>query len=240
MEESLHKQNLLEKEAEAKQQLIKDLEQQQKKQKMKHMEESRKKAQEIDKLKAELESKSNQIAYLTTELHKYKRIQAEGSHSASRTHTNEAIPIPPVSQHPTRINRGALGRQGKPVDSEELERRGLRVSSAGRSTSSSRSNSPIEMAKPFLRRDDAAEAEAVHVRESMRYPLPPIKSLQGKEGLNKQRVLVRKVVPPPHPMAVKHRRNFKTTDLPLLAVDQVSGTNEAAKWAQSSHSREYN
>lgn len=242
LEEKLQLQNKLEKDLERKEKLVRDIELLAKKQKMKHMDESRKKTQEVDQLKAELESKSNQIAYLTAELHKLKRLQLEST-AVTKTVITDAhiVPVPPSRDpYSGRVRRGVL-RQSKPtVNPEELEKRAIRKNS-GKSTSSSRSDSPIEMAKPFLRYSDEMESD-VQIKGAVRPPLPPIRTTVSRENTGAGRqVYLHKMLPvpsPPHKVSKPGRT--KTRELPILAVDQVSGAE--AKWAkpQHSHSHEYN
>ncbi|XP_069134980.1 coiled-coil domain-containing protein 92-like [Argopecten irradians] len=228
----------LEKELERKDKVVRDIELLAKKQKMKHLDEARKKTQEVDQYKAELESKSNQIAYLTSELHKLKRLQLESTPVTKTVIADgHIVPVPPSrDQYSGRARRGIIRHSKPSVDPEELGKRAVRTSS-GKSTSSSRSDSPIELAKPFLRLSDEIDSD-VQIKGNVRHPLPPIRSSGSREeaGAGRQVYLRKLPVPPPQLTTTKHGRT-KTRE--ILAVDQVSGA-ESTKWAQHSHSREYN
>ncbi|XP_060064580.1 coiled-coil domain-containing protein 92-like [Ylistrum balloti] len=242
MEDKSQLHTKLEKELERKEKLVRDIELLAKKQKMKYIDEARKKTQEIDQYKAELESKSNQIAYLTSELHKLKRLQLESTPVAKTVITDgHIVPMPPSrDQFSGRARRGIIRHSKPSVKPEELEKRAVRTSS-GKSTSSSRSDSPIELAKPFLRLSDEMDPD-VQIKGNVRHPLPPIRSsVSREEPANGRQVYLHKMlpVPPPQLTATKHGRT-KTREMPILAVDQVSGAE--SKWAQPqhSHSHEYN
>ncbi|OWF48701.1 coiled-coil domain-containing protein 92-like [Mizuhopecten yessoensis] len=232
----------LEKELERKEKVVREIELLAKKQKMKYIDAARKKTQEIDQYKAELESKSNQIAYLTSELHKLKRLQLESAAVTKTVITDgHIVPVPPSrDQYSGRARRGIIRHSKPSVDPEELGKRAVRTSS-GKSTSSSRSDSPIELAKPFLRYSDEMDAD-VQIKGNARHPLPPIRPSVSREdaGTGRQ-VYLHKMLPvaPPQLTATKHSRT-KTREMPILAVDQVSGAE--SKWAQPqhSHSHEYN
>lgn len=199
---------------------------------MKNFEEMRSKNQEVDQLKADLESKSNQVAYLTTELHKHKRLSLENAASGG-AFIGEAkiLPVPPKEQpNHLRIQRSHRLRQSKPsVDPEELERHPVRFHS-GRSSSTSRSTSPVEMARPFLRKGEEASPK-IDLKE--RQPLPPIRAATGVEG-HRQQVILQKVLPS---SAHNPSKTKKTQEVHVLAVDQVSKSDN--KWAHA-HSSEYN
>lgn len=236
----------LELEIEKKEKLIKDLEIINKKQKMKYLDENRKTTQEMDRLKAESEAKANQVAYLTSELHKLKKLQlehsaerkafvAEAHNTGTKAYMTEAriLPIPPKEPVTLRIRRGNLRHVKPQTSQEELEKHPLRVSSG---SSSTRSDSPtIEKAKPFLRQDEPEHS--IEVKE--RHPLPPIRSAPGVERSQSKHVYFQNMTPEAHQKRSRTiRMTTKEQEVKLLAVDQVS--DQWASRAQESHSSEYN
>lgn len=226
---------------------IKDLEIICKKQKMKYLDENRKTAQEMDRLKAENESKANQVAYLTSELHKLKKLQldqnnerkafvAEAHTSGSKAYVAQAriLPMPPKEPVTLKIRRGNLRHVKPQTNKEELEKHPLRVSSG---SSSTRSDSPVlEKAKPFLRHE---REPSIEVKE--RHPLPPIRSAPGVERGQSKRVYFQNVSPEANQARAKSHKmtSSKEQGVKLLAVDQVSDQWASAR-AQESHSSEYN
>lgn len=215
---------------------------------MKYLDENRKTSQEMDRLKAENESKANQVAYLTSELHKLKKQQleqnnerkafvAEAHTSGTKTYVAEAriLPIPPKEPVTLKIRRGNLRHVKPQTIQAELDKHPLRVSSG---SSSTRSDSPVlEKAKPFLRHD---REPSIEVKE--RHPLPPIRSAPGVERGQSKRVYFQNVSSEEHQQtrAKSHKMtSSKDKGLKLLAVDQVSDQWASAR-AQESHSSEYN
>ncbi|VDI15608.1 uncharacterized protein LOC143076841 [Mytilus galloprovincialis] len=235
----------LESEIEKKDKHIKDYEISYKKQKMKFLDENRKTSQEMDRLKAENESKANQVAYLTSELHKLKKLQlehsterkafvAEAHKSGTKAYVAEAriLPIPPKEPVTLKIRRGNIRHVKPQTNKEDLERHPLRVSSG---SSSTRSESPtIEKAKQFLRPE---REPSIEVKE--RHPLPPIRSAPGEERSHSKHVYFQKMTPEAHQTRAKtHKVKRKEQEVKLLAVDKVS--DQWASRAQESHSSEYN
>lgn len=203
---------------------IKHLETDVKRTKIKHQEELRKRSEWEDKLRADLESKSNQVAYLTTELHKLKRLQLESA--SKQTYIANAhglVPAPPglPKERMSGIRRGHRGMR-KP-EPEEIHP--VRTGSG----STSRSDSPVlEAARSFIERDEV-EPE---IRERKLPTLPPIKA-----ATNERHVMFQKVVQPSH----RKKHVEISQEVQVIAVDHMPTKEQ--KWAthaQESRSSEMN
>lgn len=194
---------------------IKHLETDVKRTKIKHQEELRKRSEWEDRLRADLESKSNQVAYLTTELHKLKRLQLEsGSKQAYIANASHGlVPAPPglPKERMSGIRRGHRGAR-KP---EHEEVQPVRAGSGG----TSRSDSPVlEAARSIIERDDI-EPE---IKERKLPPLPPIKS-------GDRHVMFQKVVPPSH----RKKHVEISQEVQVIAVDHMPTKEQ--KWATHAH-----
>jgi hypothetical protein len=242
-----HKSRQLELELEKKDKHVKDIEIYSKKLKMKYLDDNRKIAQEMDRLKAENESKANQVAYLTSELHKLKKLQlehglerkafvAEAHSTGTKAYVAEAriLPMPPKDPVTFKIRRGNLRNVKPQKTKQDLEKHPLRVSSG---SSSTRSDSPtVEKAKPFLRQEE--HEPPLEVKE--RHPLPPIRSAPGAERAQSKHVYFKNMTPEAHQQRSRtHKITNKEQDVKMLAVDQVNKDQWASR-AQESHSSEYN
>ncbi|KAL5017133.1 hypothetical protein ScPMuIL_006722 [Solemya velum] len=208
----------IEKDLVVKEGVIKELELMLKKQRMKHSEEMRHKTQEVDKLCADLETKSNAVAYLTTELHRMKRAQMENI-------TPVLAPTPP-KEAPTYSRRTQFRRSYPHRDSNDSVTPPPRINSA-KSTSSSRSQSPAILVKPFLRE------ETEPILEFLEKPpvLPPIASSSGRENSHVSQVVVRQLG------KSGTTKGKGTKPIKLLAVDSVSLSD--SKWAHPQESQSY-
>lgn len=202
--------------------VIKELELMIKKQRMKHSDEMRHKTQEVDKLCSDLETKSNTVAYLTTELHRLKRAQVENV-------TSVLVPAPP-REAPTYSRRSQMRRSYLQRDSTDpVTPPPPRINSA-KSTNSSRSQSPADLVKPFLREETEPRLEFL---EKPRV-LPPITPSLMSESSHIPQVMV-------HQLGRAGSTNGKASKpIKMLAVDSVSLSE--GKWVhpQKSQSYEYN
>lgn len=201
---------------------IKHLETEGKRTKIKHQEELRKRSEWEDKLRADLESKSNQVAYLTTELHKLKRLQLESA--SKQTYIANAsglVPAPP-KERMSGIRRSHRGARKPELEEVQPVRKG--------SGSTSRSDSPVLEAarRSFIERDEV-EPE---ICERKLPPLPPIRA-----ATNERHVMFQKVVPPSH----RKKHVEISQEVQVLAVEHLSAKDQ--KWAthaQESRSSEMN
>lgn len=231
-------QHELEVELEKKDKLIKENEYNYKRQKMKYLEEMRYKNQEIEDYKAKLETASNNVAYLTNELLKYKKMLHS---SANQTHPDQAhghvdsayAPAPPkeARSHP---KRSLHIRRSLNEPSSNTELKPVRKSSGG----SNRSESPADLVKPFLRGEIEPESE-VHIKQTN--PLPPIRTSSGRVVFKDQVDVAVVSVHAPH----KSKSNVKDVkptmqEVETLAVGHLSHSTSAwGKRTQESRSSEY-
>ena len=224
-------------ELEKKDKLIKENEYSYKRQKMKHLEEMRQKNQELEDYKAKLESSSNNVAYLTNELLKYKKMLHSASNQGSQQGQSESAyaPAPPkeARSHPRRTTlhiRRSLNEPAVP------DLNPVRKSSGG----SNRSESPAELVKPFLRNEIENEAD-IHIKQTN--PLPPIRTSSGRVVFNDQvDVAVVSVHAPSNSKSIvkKDVKKTSTQEVETLAVGHLS--HSASGWGkrtQESKSSEY-
>lgn len=234
-------QHELEVELEKKDQLIKENEYTYKRQKMKHIEELRSKNKEMDELRAQLDAAANSNAYYQNELLKIKKAKfaAQGSAPQMPHDSVSHAPVPPKESrsNPKRAFhiRRTLGDHGRD-ESQELSnvRQGSGGAVRGSSGGTSRSDSPAELIKPFLRSE-----ETVQIKTSN--PLPPIRTSSGRvlfrEPVDVVHVSVHNV---PKPLS-KGKSVNATQEVETLAVGQVSHTDPSWKHhrRKESHSSEY-
>ena len=222
-------------ELDKKDKLIKENEYNYKRQKMKYLEEMRQKNHEIEDYKAKLETASNNVAYLTNELLKYKKLMHSSSNqmTSDQGHVDSAyVPVPPkeARSHPKRSLhiRRSLNDTGSDLNP-------VRKSSGG----SNRSESPAELVKPFLRGEIEKESE-IHVKQSN--PLPPIRTSSGRVVFNDQVdvAVVSVHAPPKSKSKVKTEVKPSTQEVETLAVGHLSHSTSAwGKRTQESRSSEY-
>ncbi|KAL3856848.1 hypothetical protein ACJMK2_011559 [Sinanodonta woodiana] len=216
-------QHELEQELEKKDNLIQDIENNFKRQKMKHLEEMRQKTKEIDHLRAENEVKSNTIAYMTTELHKLKRLQLNVPQNTAEK--SAFMPAPPKG-NPSRPRRSqhlkrSIEEELKPVQTN-----------SGKSSGSSRSESPSELVRPFLHQDDL-EPE-IHIKTAPE-PLPPIRTSSGRVIRPQVDVVHVKMhtVTKPSAKLQKGTSGSTSQEIETLAIGNVSHTEP--KWTHHAH-----
>ena len=228
-------QHELEVELDKKDKLIKENEYNYKRQKMKYLEEMRRKNQEIEDCKAKLETASNNVAYLTNELFKYKKLAhcSANEMPTDQGHIDSAYaPVPPkeARSHPRRslhIRRN--------LDETNPDLKPVRKSSGG----SSRSESPAELVKPFLRGEVENEAD-IHIKQTN--PLPPIRTSSGRVVFNDQVDVAVVSVHAPSKSKPKIKKELKpsTPEIETLAVGHLSHSSSAwGKRTQESRSSEY-
>ena len=231
-------QHELEVELEKKDKLIKENEYTYKRQKMKHMEELRSRNKEMDELRAQLDAAANSNAYYQNELLKVKKEKFLTNQGASNTHEHVHAPAPPKESksNPKRafhIRRTLAEKE----DITELNHvTGTAGSLRGSSGGTSRSDSPTNLAKPFLRSDDAE----IQIKTSN--PLPPIRTSSGRvlfrEPVDVVRVSVHNV---PKPPTKNKKPGTVTQEVETLAVGAVSHTDPTWKHRRTkeSHSSDY-
>lgn len=195
---------------------IKHLETDVKRTKIKHQEELRKRSECDDRLRADLEAKSNQVAYLTTELHKLKRLQLENaSKQAYIANAHGLVPAPPglPKERMSGIRRGH--RAMRKQEHEEIQP--IRGGSGG----TSRSDSPVlEAARSIMERDEVEP----DIREHKLPTLPPIKA-----ATSDRHVMFQKVVPPSH----RKKHVEISQEVQVIAVDHRPTKEQ--KWATHAH-----
>lgn len=238
-------QHELEVELDKKDKLIKENEYTYKRQKMKHIEELRAKNKEVEELRAQLDAAANSNAYYQNELLKIKR---EKFHHATQgaSHLPEGAVHAPAPPKDSKSNpkrsfhiRRTLGDTSKEeVGDLPPVLPGSGAAVRGSSGGTSRSDSPAELIKPFLRSDDA-EKEVIQIKSSN--PLPPIRTSSGRvifrEPVDVVQVSVHNV---PKPLIPGKKAVSTTQEVETLAVGQVSHSNSAWKHhRKESHSSEY-
>ena len=229
-------QHELEVELDKKDKLIKENEYNYKRQKMKYLEEMRQKTKDIEDYKAKLETASNNVAYLTNELYKYKKLlhssSNENPHDQGQVESAYA-PVPPkeARSHPRRslhIRRS--------LNDPDADLKPVRKSSGG----SNRSDSPAELVKPFLRGEVENEAN-IHIKQSN--PLPPIRTSSGRVVFNDQVDVAVVSVHAPAKSKAKVKKELKpsTQEVETLAVGHHLSHSSSAwgKRTQESRSSEY-
>lgn len=223
-------------ELDKKDKLIKENEYNYKRQKMKYLEEMRMKNQEIEDYKAKLESASNNVAYLTNELLKYKKMLHSASNQPDHGQSDSAYaPAPPkeARSHPRRSTLHIRRSLNEPV-APDLNP--VRKSSGG----SNRSESPAELVKPFLRNEIENEAD-IHIKQTN--PLPPIRTSSGRVVFNDQvDVAVVSMRAPSNSKSIvkKDVKKSSTQEVETLAVGHLSHSTSAwGKRTQESKSSEY-
>lgn len=232
-------QHELEVELEKKDKLIKENEYTYKRQKMKHIEELRAKNKEMDELRAQLDAAANSNAYYQNELLKLKRQKFVSNQGGPNHHEGSLhAPVPP-KESKTNPKRAFHIRRTLGEKEELNELAHVRPGSGGAvragSGGTSRSDSPAELAKPFLR---AEEAE-IHIKTSN--PLPPIRTSSGRvlfgEPVDVVHVSVHNV---PKPLTKSKKPITSTQEVETLAIGQVSHTDPAWKHRRKeSHSSDY-
>ncbi|KAL4224214.1 Coiled-coil domain of unknown function [Mactra antiquata] len=237
-------QHELEVELEKKDQLIKENEYTYKRQKMKHIEELRAKNKEMEELRAQLDAAANSNAYYQNELLKIKKAKFAsqgGGHSTQIPHDGVShAPVPPKESRSNPKRAFHIRRTlNDPVKDETHELHDLKPGSGGAvrgsSGGTSRSDSPAELIKPFLRSDEAE----IQIKTSN--PLPPIRTSSGRvlfrEPVDVVHVSVHNV---PKPLS-KSKSSKATQEVETLAVGQVSHTDPPWKHhrRKESHSSEY-
>ena len=229
--------------------------------KKRHLDDMRNASQNISSLKAEVEAKSNNIAFLTTELHRLKvkqKADPSGMQGADggptivrRTQPQYShLPAPPrdmLTNSARMRHRGShatgspsVRRMGPGQSTSatsvagveaELLSRSLRVTSA--SARSSGSDSPD--ITPFVQRDLEVGMPVVGVKKTA--PLPPIAAGLGERDVRLEEKDVRQLVIAKRGHGMTRARPI-TPEVTTLAVDQVSDANW--KRPSESHSSEYN
>lgn len=244
------------------------LEQEARAQKKRHLDEMRNAAQNISSLKAEVEAKSNNIAFLTTELHRLKikqKMEAAatgpvGGDTADPTIVRRTqpqynhLPAPPRDML---TNSARMRHRGShTVANPSVRRVGAVPSASGTSlhnaegdflarslrvTSASARSSGSESPdiSPFLQRELDLSMPVVEVKKPA--PLPPIAATHPEPGAREVCLGERdihKVVISKRGRRGLARARPATPEVATLAVDQVSDTN----WNRpsESHSSEYN
>ncbi|XP_045172478.1 coiled-coil domain-containing protein 92-like [Mercenaria mercenaria] len=232
-------QHELEVELEKKDKLIKENEYTYKRQKMKHIEELRARNKEMDELRAQLDAASNSNAYYQNELLKIKKEKFIANQAGPHPHEGVRAPAPPKE---SRSNpKRAFHIRRTLAEKEDLtELNHISTGSAGAvrgsSGGTSRSDSPAELAKPFLRTEDAE----IQIKTSN--PLPPIRTSSGRvlfrEPVDVVHVSVHNV---PKPPTKSKKPGTVTQEVETLAVGQVSHADPAWKHhrRKESHSSEY-
>ena len=229
-------QHELEVELDKKDKLIKENEYNYKRQKMKYLEEMRHKNQDIEDYKAKLESASNNVAYLTNELLKYKKMLHSASNQASADqgqNDSAYAPAPPkeARSHPKRSTLHIRRSLNDPAP----DLKPVRKSSGG----SNRSESPAELVKPFLRGEIENEAD-IHIKQTN--PLPPIRTSSGRVVFNDQVdvAVVSVHAPSKSKSSVKQDVKPSRQEVETLAVGHLSHSASAwGKRTQESKSSEY-
>ncbi|XP_050409042.1 coiled-coil domain-containing protein 92 [Patella vulgata] len=204
---------------------IKDLEQAVKAYKKKYLDEARQQTQIVNTLKADIETKSCTVAYLTSKLHQIKvqsKVDPVPENIIRRTDAGR-IPAPPkeMLSKPRRIAN--VRRNPAVAGAETLSLHPVRLSSARSSSGSNRSNSPD--ISSFL----SNQGEKLY---SLPKPsiLPPITTSQENSS-----VLVHQVV---HPKKI-YGHQPSTSEIATLAVEQLPHRRKSWGNPQESHSSEY-
>jgi hypothetical protein len=231
-------QHELEVELEKKDKLIKENEYTYKRQKMKHMEELRSRNKEMDELRAQLDAAANSNAYYQNELLKVKKEKFHGNQGSAHSHEHVRAPAPPKESrsNPKRAFhiRRTLAEKEEIAELNHLT--GTAVAVRGNSGGTSRSDSPAELAKPFLRSEDAE----IQIKTSN--PLPPIRTSSGRvlfrEPVDVVHVSVHNV---PKPPTKSKKAGTATQEVETLAIGPVSQTDPAWKHhrTKESHSSDY-
>ncbi|WAR03400.1 CCD92-like protein [Mya arenaria] len=232
-------QHELEVELEKKDKLIKENEYTYKRQKMKYIEDIRAKNNELEQLRAELDATANSTAYYQNELLKIKKAKFQNVHNDTETKGAAHAPAPPKESrsNPTRafhIRRTLVD----PSNNAEIQGPGSGGARQG-SGSTSRSDSPAELARPFLRGEEA-EQSVIQIKQSN--PLPPIRTSSGRvvfrEPVDVVQVSVHNV---PKPLSRSKKAISSVQEVETLAVGQVSHSNPSWKHSRrkESHSSEY-
>ncbi|XP_041348955.1 coiled-coil domain-containing protein 92-like [Gigantopelta aegis] len=198
-------------------------------QKKRYLDEQRAHMQQINSLRADLDVKSNSVAYLTTELHRIKikqKVDLDSTVDSSIRRT-QAVRIPaPPKDIPPRVRRSYVRRSvGLPLHTEDLENRPLRILSS-KSSGSSRSESPD--VAPFITRTEMPTTVKTQP------VLPPIPVQHGGKP-----VIVHNVVRSANCVA-RRKAESSSPEVATLAVEQVSHTDASWGHAQESRSSEYN
>lgn len=236
-------QHELEVELEKKDKLIKEIEYTFKRQKMKQLEEEQANRKEIETLKAELESAANNNAYLQNELLKLKKEKFQMNQAAAGASALAPAPPKESRSNPKRafhIRRTLdSGKEDAGVrELGQMHMQAVGVNARVGSGSTSRSDSPAELIKPFLRSDE--EPEIINIKHSE--PLPPIRTSSGrvvfKDQVDVVHVSVHNV---PKPLSKSKKSVHATQEVETLAVGQLS--HPVASWKhqrrKESHSSEY-
>lgn len=231
-------QHELEVELEKKDKLIKENEYTYKRQKMKHMEELRARNKEMDELRAQLDAAANSNAYYQNELLKVKKEKFLGNQGAAHTHEHVRAPAPPKESRSNPKRAFHIRRTlAEKEDITELNHlTGTAGVVRGSSGGTSRSDSPAELAKPFLRSDDAE----IQIKTSN--PLPPIRTSSGRvlfrEPVDVVHVSVHNV---PKPPTKSKKSGTLAQEVETLAIGPVSHTDPTWKHhrTKESHSSDY-
>lgn len=240
LEESRKQQDDLKQDCEKKDKRMKMLEQKLKAQEKKFQDELKAKNVTINTLKRELDSKSNNIAFLTTEMHRMKkRVGAEEENLSENMNSPTVIPIPPRDGGP-RVRR-SLYKKGEGLGVTAQPTVMVRRHMRGSSGKSVRSNSPVEIPDPapFLVKNSAEKRE-VRIKPTPP-PLPPIAApvIHGTRH-SAGHVLFRSARQEGRGGGPVRALANSSPEVETLAVDQVPGTT--GKWgrAHESRSSEYN
>ncbi|XP_059175967.1 coiled-coil domain-containing protein 92-like [Physella acuta] len=219
----------------------------------KRLDESRQQAQVVSALRAELEAKSNNIAYLTTELHKLKQKartehpeatalgtshtgaqgpptqpghpHAEASHAIKKSHIPQHyIPVPPPKDKNV-FGTGRLRRSGH-----------AKVIQQGQLLNSSRSSgSESPDISPFLQ----ISKDELTMGPKQAPVLPPI-PVSSASLTSNHSVLVHRVVSSTSQLQAKKLGTKAEAAIVTLAVENAAGSDPAWKLAHESRSSEYN
>ena len=261
------KENLLESQLAERNNKLQQLEQEMRAHKKRHLDEMRNAAQNISSLKAEVEAKSNNIAFLTTELHRLKIKQKMEAAAAEQVGGDSGPTIvrrtqPQYNHLPTPprdmlTNSARLRHRGAhTVASPSVRRVGAIPSASGTSlnnaegdflarslrvTSASARSSGSESPDitPFVQRELDLSVPFVEVKKPA--PLPPIAATHSELGARDvclgERDIHKVIISKRGRRGVARARP-STPEVTRLAVDQVSDSN----WNRpsESHSSEYN
>lgn len=237
-------QHELEVELDKKDKLIKENEYVYKRQKMKHIEEIRTKNKELEQLRAEVDASANSTAYYQNELLKLKKAKFQSNPEAGGMEGVTMAPTPPkesksIPKRAFHIRRNLTDNTAKDelkvLTQVRTSGGGTRISSGG----SSRSDSPTELVRPFLRSEET-EPEVIPMKQSN--PLPPIRTSSGRLVLGEPVDVVQlSVHNVPKPMIRGKKPVTAMQEVETLAVGQVSHTDSAWKHQhrKESHSSEY-
>lgn len=234
-------QHELEVELDKKDKLIKENEYTYKRLKMKHIEELRAKNKDLEQMRAELDASANSTAYYQNELLKMKKASYVSEQDKGAAEGTFIAPTPPKESksNPKRafhIRRTLADNYNKDEMKVLTQIRPVAPSSRVSSSGTSRSDSPAELAKPFLRSDEHEPA----MKQSN--PLPPIRTSSGRlvlgEPVDVVQVSVHNV---PKPLVRSKKPVTSVQEVETLAVGQVSHNDPAWKHQRrkESHSSEY-